>query len=574
MTGKHIIADLLATIARYMTSRYGPPSEWRVVYSKWLSGRPDFYDDMAMPTLPSLLGDCFSSPELRAIFSSVWRKFGTTIRSQLPSRVAEAFPANQSPDAIAARLTSPDIIQILLLRSDEELATAIDELIDDGTIAIPSGEIRQPRTSYVPVGAFSPLCQCSILGIRSKSSGDFMALQRLRRLILRTYKDDTAGLAHRLRFAEGSTVGEKLDNFVLSEDPRELVGRVIDLPDGLAAIADTLRGGAFPRAESPEDEARVRNRTLWKLGFDAAPPADTRDDLKDRSRRLMEVASGGNVADATTQEDLRSVGANLFVDLERFLDRALCFACWILLADHYATSYRYDLQAGRDLVAGTLASLGPSTLTYNANGRNTLFALVHGFAGLANVCDSARAAPHESERPRDSWPDFAGRTDARSFPYAHTKAVLDLRDPEVEQCLALLRESTSRLDRGLVIQVRNGIDHDRATFPSATDVRAATDALLEVVKSLTSFGLVATVYHFGGERVDEFQRRLITMRDDRGREVILRSPTLGPAPGLPAVRSSQLLVPSFHVGATSDIVRFVPVEASSYFPLKNEPLEP
>ena len=85
-----------------------------------------------------------------------------------------------------------------------------------------------------------------------------------------------------------------------------------------------------------EEESEVCRRFLWKFGFTLARYEDEYAILRNRITEFRE-----RVLQMPTQPDehecarIRSVGVNLFVSVEQFLENLLCYNVWLLSSDHF-----------------------------------------------------------------------------------------------------------------------------------------------------------------------------------------------------------------------------------------------
>ena len=85
-----------------------------------------------------------------------------------------------------------------------------------------------------------------------------------------------------------------------------------------------------------EDHVGVRRRLLWKLGFTLARYEDDYQLLRNRIAEFREVVL--HLPQQPNEDErarVRSVGVNLFVSVEQFLESLLCFNVWLLSSDHF-----------------------------------------------------------------------------------------------------------------------------------------------------------------------------------------------------------------------------------------------
>jgi hypothetical protein len=120
---------------------------------------------------------------------------------------------------------------------------------------------------------------------------------------------------------------------------------------------------------------------LWKIGFDIPRYAEGYALLCKRleafNRALLAV---GGLKQEEDREELRSVGVNLFVSVEEFLDKLVSFNVWLLASDHFLVSrFRYELNVARQKVSEILGrSIGEddTRVQWNTHGENSLGTLL------------------------------------------------------------------------------------------------------------------------------------------------------------------------------------------------------
>lgn len=487
-TGKNKISQARDLVSQESRRMAGPPSEWDKFFDN-TSGRLAYYDDMQLISLPWLLANAFSERELRSLLAHLIDQYPSEIRARFPanSRFRSIFAGGS--ERISTSLPKGECLQLILTLHDNEIVKSLESLIDTGVVNIPPTEIRVPVVSY-RIGSWYDLgTECSRFGVRSDSMTANLSLSRMRRMITELYQTDLGirELEWKLRHITGDSVHQKLDTYIYIEDPKKMVSHlVLDSLDHLHKAFEILRYGNFIIPSSSEEEDRLIGRILWKLGFSVREYPLQYGAFWDRLERLRELARTQPVFTERDVESVRSTGVNFFVSLEEILDQSLSFATWVLLSDHgTSTDLSWNLDDSRRFMASRLGGVpakADEIIKIDSEGRNTLFALVKGFAALATVCRELVSNEASSRRSPGDFPGYHRRTDLFEFPFLHTVLILDLPHPDQTRLLALLDGITSDLERSQVMNIRNRIDHSRPDFPKPAEVESCCKAVADVVE--------------------------------------------------------------------------------------------
>jgi hypothetical protein len=329
-----------------------------------------------------------------------------------------------------------------------------------------------------------------------------------------------------------------------------------------------MRYGSF-RMPSPEEEQRLAEKILWKLGFDIGLYPEYQALFWERLEKLRNALVAHTKYDERDQESIRSAGANFFVSLEEVLDYSLSFIAWALLSDHYAlTKFRCNFDEARRFTAARLngARIGSGEpVRLDPEGRNTLYPLVQGFAALADLCiDLAGSGKGNALRPENQIPHYHGRTELQKFPFLHTILVLDIRKDDRDRTIDFLRSITASLNEAGICDIRNRLDHKRRDFPTKEEITTACDATARIVAGMESAGVCPLIYLYSGTQHDEYRRGRVVLRDYKGKEITIRVPSQYEACRLPRLGRPQIVVPSIHINDSSEILRFEFEEKSDF----------
>ncbi len=541
----------------------GVISNWFAFFRALIFGGSSwYYDDFSRIELPWFVGNVFSETELRAICSRLIEQHGGNFRPQFSADSKYKNLWRGSASEIAARMTNGQALQIILLALDEDILAAIDGCIDASEISIPSTEVRRARVAFPYLNWAYAHFECSRLGTRVVGSDENTNPNaRLKRLLLAIQKNeaDISQLQWRLRSAQGTSMGEKIENLILAETPTEIVKQLV------FASEEKLRA-ALQHIRAPHlsisgfDEAKLRTKLLWRLGFDQSEFESEMNTFDSALAEFRAVANGLSGAKGW-KERVRSIGVNVFVYLEEALDRTLCFSTWLLLADHFAANHSYDPQEARKLVVAELNGIvegkeGP--IVFDVSGKNELFTLISGLSALQLRCEAImNEPPSKYQRHTDSWPHYYTPRTVQLFPYRHRMFVLDLSPEDRTACLGILKKAYSILMQGTAMTIRNRIDHSSGNFPSPNEVIECCDALKGIGQELTEFGLFPTVYGISKVEIDSFDRRKVRSRDYNGHEIVWTlSPVLHALRSLPSLSKPQIIVPRVRIPDTAEPVRF------------------
>lgn len=575
-TGKSKVSEAITFILEESEEVDGPRSEWFEFFLDF-AGNPDYYDDMSLAKLPWLLTHAFSEREMRLILTTLIDRYSKEIRLRFPKRKCFKDILSGSGEKISERLTKAQCFQLILLMPDEVIVSIVEFLIEKGTINIPATETRTCGVTYRSLGWLDITCQCSRFGVRSAADAD-IALARLKRLMKHIYKEgqDLTQLQWELRYVDGEGIYEKLDRYLHTEDPKRVVRiLILDSPDHIQRAFKILRHGRFVVPSSIEEEERLVDRILWKLGFDIGIYPTYQGLFWERLEKFLETAKMYTTYNEHNRELVRSAGVNFFVSLEEILDYSLSFTTWTLFSDHYSTTkFKCDFEQARQFMASCLNGrrLGSNEpLEFNAGGKTTLYPLIQGFAILAELCnETIESGSKPLIRPQNELPGYCGRTEIELFPFRHKALILDLRKGDCGRIIGLLKEITATFEKSQVCDIRNRIEHKRTDFPNREEIEEACGAIKEIANKMEVAGVCPSIYLYVGRKVDRYRRGVVIFKNYSGKEITVNQPFQYSACRLPSIRVPQIIVPWMHIGDSLELLRFQFEEVSDYVEMWRE----
>jgi hypothetical protein len=510
---------------RHIVDNFGPPSEWHkpLLYinriDKWPNGRP-FAD------IPAIIGDCIVGAERTALIS---RSLRSEHNALLTSVARNAGRDAGRPDELANSFSPEEQHQFLLLLPDETIVRFLDELIACGDISIPPSESRIAKTYKYGVKPRDETSWLSNLGIRSVLHSPVIELADS---IWSSYEalKQTDDLRWRLRELEAPTPQHSVMEYIRSQGP-QLAVRDLILPSHAVANA-VFERTRFSMIEG-ENEVRMVDRLLWKLGFNLARYEDMYQILRDRIEEFEScvLKLRGELSE-NDKAAVRSVGVNLFVSVESFLQELVSYNVWLLSSDHFTGSnFRYTSEAANKAVLKTLgASImsGTEMFRWSIEGNNTLGPLLAYLqeyrAWLKERPDVGRAP---LKRPKEDYPHYAEDT-VWVFPFQHTELWADIPAETLTAYTDIIDQVGTQLAQAELPFIRNGLDHMRAinAFPAPDRMLACVSRLRQVVELADQHRLVPKLYWGECSEGDNHGNICDTFKDYRGTSVALWEPPL------------------------------------------------
>lgn len=544
----------------------GDGTDWHEKFRKLFPYRSEYYDNQSVNDLPALLISCLSSVELKTLCSTLLIEHSSFIRGKIKQRGASIALLKNSSSVIASKLTRDQCLQIMLLLADKEVIDTLEKLIHQKAIYIPPAEVRSARLGgQGPAGWLGMYSEISQFGFR-RMSGTFpnitLAITRLRKLIVEFYSErkiPDANLMHLLRFNNGATAQQRLDDYINNSDPRHVIRELISIHDGgLIQCISALKFGFAPVLTCQQDEHAFIDKILWKLGFEVPAHANELRAFESRLDALLFSSRGIANASESEREKTRSAAVNLFVSLEELLDRALSYSSWLFLSDHFArTRFQFRLNDGRAISAKYLSGKkigGGNKLELRKDGKNTLFPLIEGLNVLAEHISAMRKKSSKKFlRKIADVPGYAGKSSLETFPFSHTLFLYDVNIEDVSVCSKTLTEASSLLRDGMICDVRNRLEHKREDFPSRDEIEKCCDAIASAVRVLISYGLCPVDYYRVEAKTDQYGRIIHIYRNYSGHEISINYFPTHLLSYNPPGDGPIAITPSIHIGDSSDL---------------------
>ena len=566
-----------------LEAEFGGSDHWLTAVDEITQPQSRYLDEFHTGSLPLTLSNAFSERELRAILADLIDHYSAAIRptvSRCP-QLTTLFRA--SGTSIADQLDTAGLVQVLLLTTDRALIEAIEYAIDAGHIAIPPTEVRTVMYGRgdLDTGFFRVHAEVSRQGValhpdRGQLQQNDLSLLRLQNLVREAHSAprDVEDLAWRLSTLVQPESRDPLGDYLRAAHPADAVEELLfKSREILEASFRLMRYGRFWLPASRDELVRMRDRVLWKLGFAVPSYPSALATFWERLEGLRRAADDApEPFGETTQERLRGEGVNLFVSTEEILDLALSFTGWALLSDHYGRPalerFRFDLDEARSTTAGALngRSIGENdVLEIRRDGKNPLFPLVEGFRVLGEYCDELLAADASAyRRDDDKSPFFAGKSPLTFFPFVHTVTLFDLSPEPRAKLIERLKEVPSAIGRGHVLDVRNRLEHQRDSFPTASELAGALDALEAVIQDLEMSGCCPTVFQLVRIDSDRYGRSTSILQNYSGATVELYTPSSLHLDDLPGPAEPQVCLRGVEITGSGEDLRFVYAEPSDF----------
>jgi hypothetical protein len=440
--------------------------------------------------------------------------------------VNEAKSLRDRPEKVAGLLSPEEQHQLLLVLPDRDLINLIDQLVQCREIRIPPSELRHAKT-YAYGGSRDTETDLSSLGVRSTGHPPIIELAAL---IWHTYirLGATDDLTWRVRGHEGTSIRHSVMDFIRVHGPEAAVRELV-LPsrEVTASIGETLSFRIVPG----EEEGEVCRRFLWKFGFTLARYEDEYAILRNRIAEFRErVLQMPSDPDEQECARIRSVGVNLFVSVEQFLENLLCYNVWLLSSDHFTgTQFLYTKHEAVLAVSKLLGSQiesGKQPLRWSDGGENTLGVLI---AYLQAFCNWLKKRPNadrtNAERARGDYPHYSG-DELWRFPFEHTELWADVSPEVLATYIGIFEKISTQVAQAELPAVRNGLDHKREenSFPDADKMLACVSRLQQIVDTADSRRLVPKLFWGVKSERDTYGNVFDSFADYRKMTVSLFSP--------------------------------------------------
>jgi hypothetical protein len=551
---RHVISSVL----RQISDR---PSDWNQFTAECLSMETRRFDDRAQSSIIYLLGDAFTLEELRLIAGRLTN--GSREEEELKAHLQQY--GIQPPDSDGSSdYSAAECLQMIMAAKDGLIVDAIDELVRAERIVVPRNERRRPVVNRgYTTGRYGLSPQLSEYGIRFTARAESVALLRLRRLVKSLYlfdnQSDVAELEWQLRGTASLGLDDKLNEFLQVTSPEEVLRRLV-LGRRTNMVAACVELSVDPAAYATDDE--FVQMLLWKLGFQLDVVSDANSSFWSAHASMQRMIQAATASAVINEQEIRSTASNYFVELEGLISDALAYSTWALTTDHIASQTPFTFRQALDApvalqrlnnFAATQAKKWQKTLIYG-EGRQNLYALCRGFFVLAELLEESTKNPQP--RPAAELPDSAKYGKLQRFPFLHQSVFLDLLPSARGELLRVLREASDRLGNAKVNEVRNSWLHFQRSTTAVEPLVACLNEIHSVVSSLENAGLARVLFTHAGSSSDRWSKRVHMLRDNRGREISIETPSAYDWSRMPALREPQYLMTSARIGGPGEFLRF------------------
>lgn len=550
-------------------------NSWQKFYNK-TKGHDNYYKDDRADDYILMFADTFSEKEIKIIFKSVIDNVANA-RSILPLN----SKLKSNSQKIVERLNKAECFQLLLLYDSREIIRQTELSIDKKQILIPPTEIRVSSYSEIEGHVFDAIYECNCLGFRSRYTSLKATFPRLKHLILDIYKDSTLQqqLEWNLRNYEGNSLGEKLELCMVNENPHEIVKR--NILNGPFQIRETFNKllGFFELPTTKEDDELIVNKILWKLGFDINIYPSILTRFWERLELFQNIVDNTEIYTDREKDIIRSSSINLFVSLEEILKHTVSYIIWVLLSDHYMDSmlkYNYDdaLNKTFELLNGYKIN-EDTCLEFKRDGNNTLYPLIEGLKIVFKVCDNILDLGDKSKyiRSENELPHFYGKADIISFPFHHKILLLDISSNSYAQLRQIAFDMTQDFAQKSILSIRNTLEHDRAKFPTKTDLLRLIECLRKHMEKV-EINLFPNIYFYSSTYTDNYQRTTYTFKDYKNRAISYTQLTNYDGSDSFKLNAPLIINPILHFKDSTLPIIFEYTEFSDYYSMwRNYPLK-
>lgn len=563
-----------AEVRKALESEGNEPSDYAAVISEELKEPSIEFDPDSLGAICNLIGDALGDDELRELLEHLLT--GTQAGALRPL-VEKLTGLKGQAAAIAGGRDRAELLQMILLASDQDIAQALDSLLfasaESSRLQIPPNEIRRSVLRRATASAYGSRPELSRLGIRTVSSSAPAPL-KLRRLIDSVYGPALTGsgasteLDWQLRSVPGATTDASLTEYLRKSSPEVVLRRLVlntreNVGRAVSALSLSLSDGA--------DDAELVDRMLWKLGFDVVAPDKLHSDFWRHSDRLRKAADAASVSTAVGEEEISEISTSYFRALEKLLGDTLIFCVWALTTDHVREEDPYRFVDNLSARVATTHLLGEGL---HARGdihdpkltveKWTLQPLCRGFEVLSEALADFEGSEISLARPVETVPDFAGSSKVQRFPFSHTVPFLDLTENSRAVIRSTFRHATKGLLESSALEVRNGLLHYRRSNVDLKRLVNSLEAVESVVRSLQSQGLVRILYRRQRVETDTWGRSLHTLADANGSERAISRPSVYAWVNLPRLDEPQYLMTVAQFDQFGEYLRFHPGSESDF----------
>lgn len=561
-------------IRKALDSEGEEPSEFAVVISDTLRDPAQEFDADSLGAISYLIGDALGDSELRTLMEHM---LCGDAAAEMRQRVESLTGLRGKANAITEGRNRAELLQMILLASDQQIASALDQLVfergDENRIRIPMHEVRKSVLTNATASAFGTRPELSRFGIRTVSRVAPATL-KLRRLVDSIYGPALTGTASsaeldwQLRSVPGATTDASLTEYLRKTPPEIVLQRLVlntreNVERGALALSLNIGAGV--------DDQELVQRMLWKLGFEVVDADELHEDFWRHSDRLRKAAEAASVSTSVGEEEISEISTSYFRALEKLAADTLVFCVWAFTTDHVRDQDPYlyvDNKAvldrtSRELSAGLLAR-GDIHDEKDGVEKWTLQPLFRGFEVLSDILRDIEGRAYDLVRSTESVPDFAERTTVQRFPFKHVVPFLDLTATSRAQIHTTLRSATQGLLASSAMEVRNGLLHYRRSNVDLKKLVGSLEAVESVIRKLESQGLVRIVYRRQRVETDRWGRSLHTLADATGSERAISRPSAYAWVNLPKLDEAQYLMTVAQFDQFGEYLRFRPGSDSEF----------
>ncbi|TMN71556.1 hypothetical protein CWB85_10650 [Pseudoalteromonas sp. S1727] len=534
------LQDVYQQTETAVKKHYGPPSEWAPAL-KWIHRKGELEHWRSYSAIMELIAESLFGNERTALLACALKgESKNQLRELISSPPKKKSDGTGKPEEVAERLSAEEQLQLLMTLSDNQLIQYIDELTAANKIKIPIGEIRKAKFYYRGRSG-DDICELSSFGIRSRIENPLINLTAL---IWNAYYSDgiTQELEWKLREVNGRDARESLTIYAREYGPEKTVTDLIlsissvtkKICNDIKLSLDLIQGS----------NSKAVKRMLWKLGFAPNEYDDLLLRLKARLTSFNEKALSINkIDDESDREGIRSIGVNLFVSLEEYLDRLISYNVWLLSNDHFSESkFVYDIDIGRQRVRKYLSNSSDNSIEWSIKGDNSLGVLLYFLSELLTWLNNLEETSRDKlKRNEDDLPHYI-HDELRPFPFRHMEFWADTDVREFSLYKDGLASIIRLINQSDLASIRNGIDHfrDEDSFPEIDKMIACATRLQQAVEMSDIGRYFPKSFSLTSERKDSFNGIEFTFEDYRGKEF----KSFGPAvvSGLPKPKFGEPIV--------------------------------
>jgi hypothetical protein len=561
------VVQAYTTLKRSFRDKFGKASEWHGALAGLHRGKSRL-PGRNLYNLPVLIADCIIGMErTRLLERVIASQSGPAVRKAIAECPRAKQAASGTPGEIAARFSADEQLQLLMVVTDREIASYLDDCILNGVFDIPVSESRAPKSRPTQFSFLDTKSELSSLGVRSVQPAP---LAFLCSVLWKAYADSDMSddLAWRLRAGSGSVQAALFDYVRTNGAPqayRELVLPSRPVFDYVCKSVDAWPGISRETAE------RQVAYLLWKTGFNEPRHHEFALRFRARLDQFREVLLGTlSIESEDDRERIRSSGVNLFVSAEEFLDGLISFNTWLLATDHFLKSkFVFSIADARRSVSDSLGTSLPGDggdIHWNVAGDNALGTLLRYMDEMVRWIRSLEAADRTVvQRPKDDYPHYADHP-FRPFPFRHSQLWADANIGEFRRYVDGLEAIVKLVGRSELAYVRNGIDHRReeGRFPSLDKMLACVDRLKEAFELADVHRYLPKSYWLLRKATDRAGATEYEFRDHRDRPLSVFGPPA--VSGLRAVgfKNPYVVAPHNLLGLPNAMLVFGVREDSEY----------